>query len=74
MEGNSRVIRLYYFTKTLVWKEHEQVRENINLKILKLFEENKVDRLAYTIVDLSDDRPRDFSVNDEKNYLEENLA
>lgn len=74
LEGNSRIIRLYYFTKTLVWKEHEQVRENINLKILKLFEENKVDKLAYTIVDLSDDRPRDFSVNGEKNYLEENLA
>ncbi len=63
MEGNARSIRLYYFTKTTDWKEHEQVRENINLKILKLFEAENIDRLAYTIVDLSDDRPRDFQVN-----------
>jgi len=67
MEGNSRIIRLYYFTKTLAWKEHEQVRENINIKILKLFEQHHIDKLAYTIVDLSDDRPRDFSVSVEKN-------
>ncbi len=66
MEGNSRIIRLYYFTKTLVWKEHEQVRENINIKILKLFEQHHIDRLAYNIVDLSDDRPRDFSMSVEK--------
>ncbi len=59
-DGNSRVIRLYYFTTTTVWKEHEQVRENVNMKVLKLFEENGIDKLAYTIVDLSDDRPRDF--------------
>ena len=62
IEGNSRVIRLYYFTKTTVWAEHEKVRENINLKLLRLFEELGVDKLAYTIVDLSDDRPRDYSV------------
>ena len=62
IEGNTRVIRLYYFTKTIVWKDHEQVRENINLSILKLFEDEQIDKLAYTIVDLSDDRPRDFSV------------
>ncbi|MBN1348504.1 mechanosensitive ion channel [candidate division KSB1 bacterium] len=61
-EGNSRIIRLYYFTKTIVWKEHERVRENINLKLLKLFEQEGVDRLSYTIVDLSDDRPRDFEL------------
>jgi MscS family membrane protein len=62
MEGNARIIRLYYFTKTTVWKEHEQIRENINLKILQLFEAHHIDKLAYTIVDLSDDRPRDYSV------------
>jgi len=61
-EGNARVIRLYYFTKTTLWKEHEQVRENINLKILKLFEQEGIERLAYTIVDLSDDRPGDFEI------------
>ncbi len=64
-EGNARTIRLYYFTKTTVWKEHEQVRENVNLKILKLFEQEGIDRLAYTIVDLSDDRPDDFTVSRE---------
>lgn len=60
--GNARVIRLYYFTKTTVWKEHEQVRENINLKILRLFEKEGVDKLAYTIVDMSDDRPGEYKV------------
>ena len=58
LEGNSRVIRLYYFTRTLVWAEHEAVRERINMKILQLFETEHIDKLAYTIVDLSDDRPR----------------
>lgn len=61
-EGNARMIRLYYFSKTTLWKVHEQVRENINLKILKLFESEGIDKLAYTIVDLSDDRPRDFEI------------
>ena len=61
LEGNSRIVRLYYFTKTTNWKEHEQVRENVNIKILKLFEELDVNRLAYTIVDLSEDRPGDYS-------------
>lgn len=61
LEGNSRIIRLYYFTKTTAWKEHEQVRENVNIKILQLFEELGVDRLAYTIVDMSEDRPGDYS-------------
>jgi len=63
VEGNGRVIRLYYFTKTLNWKEHEQIRENINLKVLQLFEHNKIDDLAYTIVDMSDDRPADYHVS-----------
>ncbi|MBN2008895.1 mechanosensitive ion channel [candidate division KSB1 bacterium] len=63
IDGNSRVIRLYYFTKTTVWKEHEQVRENINLKLLKLFETHAIERLAYIIVDLSDDRPEEYAVN-----------
>ena len=62
LEGNARIIRLYYFTKTTVWKEHEQIRENVNLKLLALFEQEGIDKLAYTIVDLSDDRPRDFKV------------
>jgi len=62
MSGNARIIRLYYFTKTTAWKAHEQVRENVNLKILKLFEDEGIDKLAYTIVDLSDDRPDDFKV------------
>jgi MscS family membrane protein len=62
-EGNSRIIRLYYFTKSTIWKEHEQVRENINMKILKSFEELGIDRLAYTIVDLSDDRPAEYNVS-----------
>jgi len=61
LEGNSRIIRLYYFTKTIAWKEHEQVRENVNIKVLKLFEELGIDKLAYTIVDMSEDRPSDFS-------------
>jgi MscS family membrane protein len=65
VEGNTRVIRLYYFTKTINWKEHEQVRENINLKVLKLFEENGADKLAYTIVDLSDDRPDNYRLSTE---------
>jgi len=63
LSGNARVIRLYYFTKTTAWKEHEQVRENVNLKILKLFEQEGIDKLAYTIVDLSDDRPKDFQIS-----------
>lgn len=63
VEGNARVIRLYYFTKTVNWKEHEQVRENINLKVLKLIESKDVDKLTYTIVDLSDDRPADFETH-----------
>ena len=67
LEGNSRIIRLYYFTKSTMWKEHERVRENINIKILKLFEKFGMDRLAYTIVDLSEDRPRDFSHSFGKN-------
>jgi len=58
--GNTRVIRLYYFTKTTAWKKHEQIRENVNIKILKLFEKEGVDKLAYTIVDLSDDRPGEY--------------
>ncbi len=61
-EGNARIIRLYYFSRTTLWKEHEQVRENINIKILKLFENEGIERLAYTIVDLSEDRPHDFEV------------
>ncbi len=60
VEGNGRIIRLYYFTKTIKWKEHEQVREDVNLSVLRLFEQHGVDRLAYTIVDLSDDRPAEF--------------
>ncbi|MBN2411039.1 mechanosensitive ion channel [candidate division KSB1 bacterium] len=60
MVGNTRVIRLYYFTKTTAWKEHEQIRENVNIQILKLFEKEAVDKLAYTIVDLSDDRPGEY--------------
>ena len=67
IEGNSRIIRLYYFTKTTVWAEHEQVRENVNLKILKLFEKLSISRLAYTVVDLSDDRPHDFTQSVDKN-------
>jgi MscS family membrane protein len=63
LEGNARNIRLYYFTKTTVWKDHELVREKINLDILKMFEDSGVERLAYTIVDLSDDRPHDFEVS-----------
>lgn len=63
IEGNARIIRLYYFTKTTVWKEHEQVRENVNLALLKLFEKHGIDRLAYTIVDLSDDRPHNYTLN-----------
>lgn len=64
-DGNGRIIRLYYFTKTTVWKQHEQVRENINLKLLKLMEQEKIDKLVYTIVDLSDDRPHDFRMSTE---------
>ena len=63
LNGNSRVIRLYYFTKTTAWKEHEQIRENVNLKLLKLFEQEGIDKLAYTIVDLSDDRPANFNMS-----------
>jgi len=66
ISGNSRIIRLYFFTSTTVWKEHEQVRENIYVKILKLLESNGVDKLAYTIVDLSEDRPRDYSISVDK--------
>ena len=60
LAGNSRVIRLYYFTNTTVWKEHEAVREDVNLKILSLFEKEKIENLAYTVVDLSDDRPDNY--------------
>ena len=65
VEGNARIIRLYYFTKTTNWKEHEQIRENVNLAVLRLFESQNIENLAYTIVDLSDDRPRDYEVNRE---------
>ena len=64
VEGNTRVIRLYYFTKTVNWKEHEQVRENVNLKVLKLFEQQGVEKLAFTIVDLSDDRPAEYRLSE----------
>ncbi len=60
LAGNSRVIRLYYFTNTTVWKEHEAVREDVNLKILSLFEKEKIENLSYTVVDLSDDRPDNY--------------
>lgn len=63
LDGNARIIRLYYFTKTTVWKEHEQIRERVNLEILRLFESAGIERLAYTIVDLSDDRPHDFAIS-----------
>ncbi len=63
LDGNARIIRLYYFTKSTEWKEHEMVREKINLNIVKLFEDSGIERLAYTIVDLSDDRPHDFEVS-----------
>jgi len=63
LDGNSRIIRLYYFTKTTVWKEHELIREKVNLDIIKLFKDSGIERLAYTIVDLSDDRPHDFEVS-----------
>jgi small-conductance mechanosensitive channel len=63
LDGNSRIIRLYYFTKTTAWKEHELAREKVNLDIIKLFEDSGIERLAYTIVDLSDDRPHDFEVS-----------
>jgi MscS family membrane protein len=63
ISGNSRIVRLYYFTKTIAWKEHEKVRENVNLKILGLFEQNGIDKLAYTIIDMSDDQPREFQKN-----------
>jgi len=63
LDGNSRIIRLYYFTKTTVWKEHELIREKVNLNIIKLFKDSGIERLAYTIVDLSDDRPHDFEVS-----------
>ncbi len=66
VEGNARIIRLYYFTKTINWKEHEQLRENVNLKVLRLFEKEGVDKLAYTIVDLSDDRPGEFKQSSEE--------
>ncbi len=42
IEENARVIRLYYFTKTTKWEEHEKVREKINIKLLKLFEKYKI--------------------------------
>lgn len=64
-DGNARVIRLYYFTKTTIWKEHEAVREAVNLQILALFESLGIDRLAYTIVDLSDDRPGEYKKESE---------
>lgn len=60
VEGATRIVRLYYFTKTINWQEHEQVREDVNLSVLRLFEQQGVDKLAYTIVDLSDDRPAEF--------------
>ncbi|MBB5172258.1 mechanosensitive ion channel family protein [Texcoconibacillus texcoconensis] len=35
-------IFLYFFTKTTAWEEHLQVREEINLKILKILEDEGV--------------------------------
>jgi len=66
VEGNTRIVRLYYFTKTINWKEHEQIRENVNLSVLQLFEQEQVDKLAYTIVDMSDDRPAEFKQTSEE--------
>ena len=66
VEGNTRIVRLYYFTKTINWKEHEQIREDVNLSVLRLFEQHEVDKLAYTIVDLSDDRPEEFTQSSEE--------
>ena len=66
VEGNTRIVRLYYFTKTIIWKDHEQVREDVNLSVLRLFEREGVDNLAYTIVDMSDDRPGEFVQSSEK--------
>jgi MscS family membrane protein len=31
----------YFFTKTTVWAEYLQVREDVNLKIMKIVEDNK---------------------------------
>ena len=51
-----------YLTKTTVWKRHEQVRKNINLKFLRVFESKNIDGLAYTIVAISNDRPKNYSL------------
>jgi MscS family membrane protein len=36
-------ILVYFFTKTVVWGEYLQVREDINLKFLQILEEEDVD-------------------------------
>jgi len=35
-------IMIYYFTKTTVWKEYENIRERVNLEIMKIFENNNI--------------------------------
>lgn len=36
--------------------------EKISIQVLKLFEQHSIDKLAYTIVNLSDDRPGDYTL------------
>ena len=42
-EDSSLSIFCYFFTKTTVWVEYMSVRENVNLKIMKIVEKNGAD-------------------------------
>ncbi len=50
-DGNLEIL-FYFFTKTTVWDEYLQVKEDINLKIMSIFEQEGI-RLAYPVTSVN---------------------
>ena len=43
-------IMLYYFTNTTVWKEYEDIREEVNLKVMNILESHNIEIIKPTVV------------------------
>ena len=48
---NSLNIMIYYFTKTTVWKDYEDIREYINLRMMEILEKNNVQITKPTVLE-----------------------
>lgn len=48
---NSLNIMIYYFTKTTIWKEYEEIREFINLRIMEILEKNNIQITRPTVLE-----------------------